>query len=206
MKENIISTAENLFIRFGFKRVTMDDIAREMAISKKTIYQFFKDKNEIVCSATEYHLQKEHNEIMLLEEQSENVIEYLVKLSKQMRGHIKAVHPGAFQDLKKHFPEGWGIFIRYKKEVFLKSIEKTIRRGVEEGYFRADISPDILAVMRMEQIQMSWDESLFPRAQYDFTEVQMQILRHFISGLLTEKGRDLLKNYTKSVDTNEIYF
>lgn len=206
MKENIIITAENLFIRFGFKRVTMDDIAREMAISKKTIYQFFKDKNEIVCSATEYHLQKECSEIKHLEEQSENVIEYLVKLSKQMRGHIKVVHPGAIEDLKKHFPEGWEIFIRYKKEVFLESLEKTLKRGVEEGYFRPDIHTKVLAVMRMEQIQMSWDENIFPRAQYDCMEVQMQMLRHFIAGILTEKGRDLLKNYSNSVDTNEIFF
>lgn len=206
VKENIIITAENLFIRYGFKRVTMDDIAREMAISKKTIYQFFKDKNEIVCSATEYHLQKECSDIKLLEEQSENVIEYLVKLCKQMRGHIKVVHPGAIEDLKKYFPEAWGIFIRYKKEVFLESLENTLKRGVEEGYFHPDIRTDILAVMRMEQIQMSWDENIFPRAKYDCMEVQMQILRHFIAGIITEKGRELLKAYSNSVDTNEIYF
>ena len=75
-------------MRYGFKRVTMDDIAREMAISKKTIYQYFKDKNEIVCSATERHLRKENEAIEALEAESENVIDYLVRLSKQLRRHM----------------------------------------------------------------------------------------------------------------------
>ena len=191
---------------YGFKRVTMDDIARELAISKKTIYQFFKDKNEIVCSAAEQHLKKESRELEILENKSENVVEYLVNLCKHMRGHIKAVAPGALQDLKKHYPEGWKIFTHYKQEVFLKSIVRSLQRGVEEGYFRADINPEILGIMRMEQIQMSFEENLYPRTKFDFTEVQMQMLKHFIAGIVTEKGKELFKNYANSTNTNENIF
>ncbi|WP_017732952.1 TetR/AcrR family transcriptional regulator [Nafulsella turpanensis] len=202
IKENIVDTAEKLFLRYGFKRITMDDIAREMAISKKTIYQYFKDKNEIVCCVTEQHLKRECHDIQKLEEGAENVIEYLVKLSKQLRQHIDAVNPGVMQDLKKYFPRGWKIFMHYKQEVFLKSMVKTLKKGMDEGYFRADIDPEVLGIMRMEQIQMSFDENLFPRKHFDFTEVQMQLLRHFVAGIITDKGRELLTNYENSTETN----
>lgn len=204
MRENIIATAENLFIRLGFKRVTMDDIAREMAISKKTIYQYFKDKNEIVCSVTEKFLKREGCEIQAIEENSGNVIEHLVNTSKNLRRHVTSINPGAMYDLKRYFPDGWKIFTHYKEEVFLKSIVKILKQGKDEGYFRADINPEILGIMRMEQIQMSFDENLYPRDRYDFTQVQMQMLEHFVAGILTEKGKELLMEYSKSTNTNEI--
>lgn len=206
IRENIIKTAEDLFIRFGFKRVTMDDIAREMAISKKTIYQYFKDKNEIVCSVTTGYLEQEKCQILELEQESENVIEYLVKLSKQLRKHVGAINPAAMDDLKKYFTQGWEIYLQFKREVFLKSITAILTRGISEGYFRADIDPEVMAIMRMEQIQMAFDESLFPRNRFDFMEVQGQFLRHFMAGILTEKGRELLKHYSNSTSTNEIIF
>lgn len=206
VRDNIILVAENLFIRYGFKRVTMDDIAREMAISKKTIYQFFKDKNEIVCSVTEKFLQREGCQIQALEKESENVIEHLVNTSKHLRKHVSSVNPGAMYDLKKYFPEGWKIFIHYKEEVFLKSIVKILKQGVDEGLFRAEINPEILGIMRMEQIQMPFDESLYPRDRFDFTQVQMQLLGTFIAGILTEKGKELFIEYSKSTNTNEIIF
>lgn len=203
VKESIIETAEELFLRYGFKRVTMDDIAREMAISKKTIYQYFKDKNEMVCSATERHLRKENEAIEALEAESENVIEYLVRLSKQLRRHMSTVNPGAMEDLKKYFPEGWKIFVHYKKEIFLKSMIKILRKGMEEGHFRKDMNPEVLGIMRMEQIQLAFDQNLFPRNRFDFADVQIELLRHFIAGILTDKGRELLENYSKSTNTNE---
>jgi AcrR family transcriptional regulator len=204
VKENIIVTAEELFLRYGFKRVTMDDIAREMAISKKTIYQYFKDKNEIVCSVTEQYLQKENAAIEALEAEAENVIEYLVKLSKQLRKHVAVVHPAAMDDLKKYFPQGWKIFIRYKREYFLTSMIKLLKKGMEEGYFRKEMNPEVLAIMRMEQIPLSFDQQIFPRDRFEFAEVQMELLRHFMAGILTEKGKELLRNYSKSTDKNEI--
>lgn len=206
IRDNIIKTAEELFIRHGFRRITMDDIAREQAISKKTIYQYFTDKNEIVCSVTSKYLEQEKCQILELESDSENVIEYLVKLSKQLRRHVGTINPTAMDDLKKYFPQGWEIYLQFKREVFLKSIIKILSQGIKEGYFRPDINPEVLAIMRIEQIQMAFDESLFPRSRFDFMEVHAQFLKHFMAGILTEKGRELLKHYSNSTTPNEIIF
>ncbi|AHM58298.1 TetR family transcriptional regulator [Flammeovirgaceae bacterium 311] len=206
IRQNIITTAEELFIRYGFKRVTMDDIAREMSISKKTIYQFFTDKNEIVCAATEEHLRREEEQMEQLEEESENVIEFLVKCTKMIRQHVATVNPSAIMELQKYFPDGWNIFLHYKKKVFVNSLMRSLIRGQEEGYFRPDFNPEILAMLRMEEVQLCFDNRVFPRNRFDFTEVQVQVFRHFIEGLMTAKGRDLLEDYKKNLSPHETIF
>lgn len=184
----------------------MDDIARELSISKKTIYQFFKDKNEIVCAATQEHLQKEEEQMEQLERESENVIEFLVKITRMIRQHVATVNPCAIMDLQKHFPEGWKIFVHYKKKVFLQTIIKTLYRGQQEGYFREDFNPEIVAVLRIEQVQLCFDDRVFPRSKYDIVEVQVQVFRHFIEGIMTQKGRDLLEEYKKNLAPHESLF
>ena len=206
IRQNIISTAEDLFIRYGFKRVTMDDIARELAISKKTIYQFFEDKNEIVCAATEEHLRKEEEQMARMERESENVIEFLVKMTRMLRQHLATVNPGAIMELQKFFPEGWNIFLRYKEKVFVRSLVQTLSTGQQEGYFRKDFNPEILAQLRMEEVQFCFDNRIFPRERFDFAEVQIQVFRHFIEGIITQKGRELLEEYQKTLSPHENIF
>ena len=190
-------------MRFGFKRVTMDDIARELAVSKKTIYQFFKDKRELVCLVTQCHFEDNECQMEKLEAESENVVVFLIKATQMMRGHLSKVNPGALVDLQKHFPEGWKIFLRHKNEVILKSIANTLTRGQQEGYFRSNFSPEILATMRMETIQAALDERVFPSQKFDRIEVNTQIMEHFIEGILTEKGRKVYNDYLNQYTGDE---
>jgi TetR/AcrR family transcriptional regulator, cholesterol catabolism regulator len=203
IRQNIITTAEEMFIRWGFKRVTMDDIAREMSISKKTIYQFFKDKNEMVCAVTEEHLRKEEEMMEQLERESENVIDFLVKITGMIRQHIARVNPSAIMDLQRHYPEGWKIFVHYKTRVFHQSMVRTLERGMKEGYFREDLNPEIVALLRLEQVQLCFDDRVFPRNRFDMTEVQLQVFRHFIEGIMSRKGRDLLEQYKTTLQPHE---
>ncbi|EMR02788.1 mycofactocin system transcriptional regulator [Cesiribacter andamanensis AMV16] len=192
-----------MFIRWGFKRVTMDDIAREMSMSKKTIYQFFKDKNEMVCAVTEEHLQKEEALMEQLERESENVIEFLVKITTMIRQHMTRVNPSALMDLQRHYPDGWKIFVDYKTRVFHQSLVRTLARGIQEGYFREDINPEIIAILRIEQVQLCFEDRVFPRNRFDMTDVQLQVFRHFVEGIMTQKGRDLLETYKTTLQPHE---
>lgn len=203
IRDNIITIAEDLFIRYGFKRVTMDDIARELTMSKKTIYQFFKDKNEIVCAATTAHLHREERQLGQLEQESENVIELLLKITSMIRQHITKVNPCAIMELQKYFPEGWKIFSKYKKDVFQQTLTRIIIRGQQEGYFRTDLDPEIMAILRIEQVQLCFDDRKFPRSQFDISQVQFQVFRHFIEGIMTPKGRELLEAYKKNLPPHE---
>lgn len=195
MKEKILNVADELFIKYGVKSVTMDDIARELSISKKTIYQFFKDKNEIVKEFTLSQCNCRRDDFEEIPQKSRNSVEALIMVTKCIRQNVLTLNPLLLMEVKRYYNDAWNIFLEFKEHTFYKSLEKTIIRGINEGYFREEINPEIIAIMRMEQVQSCFDPKVYPTDRFDFKEVQMQLLDHFIYGLLTPKGQKLFNNY-----------
>ena len=173
----------------------MDDVARALAVSKKTLYLHFTNKDELVADVVRLHLESEKEEFGQIAGISANSIEELVHLSKCMRQHSFRINPSLLHDLQKYHAEAWAIFQEFKKEFIKNQIIDNIRRGIEEGYYRADLDPDILAILRMEIIQMVFSDDIFPRSTFDFVEVQMKVFDHFVHGLLSDKGRKLYQQY-----------
>jgi AcrR family transcriptional regulator len=192
--EKIIESAEGLFLKYGIKSVTMDDIARDLAISKKTIYQFFKDKTEIVVKVAQSHMEREKDQIEEIHNRSANIIEELIMMTRCMKENHMKTNPSVFVDLRKYYKKGWQVYLDYKNKVFYKSILSSLKRGIAEGVFRSDINVEILATMRLELIQLSFNDDIFPRDRFDFTDVHQQLSEHFIYGILTAKGKELLEN------------
>lgn len=181
-------------MRFGIKSVTMDDLARELAISKKTIYQFFKDKNEVVRLTTESHMEKEIKEFEEIHDQASSAIEEIYLVSRVFRQRILGLNPSVLNDLERYHPDAWEVFISYLKRFKVK-LEETLSRGIEEGNFRQEIAPNILAVLRLHEIQMCFDPRLFPPNEFDYKQVQLQLIDHFFNGIVTEKGKQLMDSY-----------
>ncbi len=196
--DKIIEAAANLFMRYGIKSVTMDDISRELSMSKKTIYQFFRDKNEIVSTIAKDHLEREKTKFEAVKNDSENAIEELYGYSSCMRELFTQINPVVLYDLKKYYSDAWQIYLDYKKDVFSKSMIDTIKKGIEQGYFRKDINPEVMAALRLEEIQWTFDENIFPSDKYEFINVQIQLFDHFIYGLVTEKGYREVNKYFKT--------
>jgi AcrR family transcriptional regulator len=192
----ILHTAESLFFQYGIRSVTMEDIARELSISKKTIYQFFKDKDEIVLKVSQQVFAKEQAKMNQIHEQGENVIHEMVLISRYIRAHVAEANPSAVHDLQKFYPEAWETFLGFKLEC-LHLIESTLKKGMVEGYFRSDINPRVLAILRSETIELSFSQQLFPRQEFEPQGVQGQLFEHFINGILTDKGRKLYHKYTQ---------
>lgn len=196
LEERILSQAEALFLRYGVRSVTMDDMAQTLSVSKKTIYQHFKDKDEIVLRVAERVFAKERQLMASIHERGENVIHEMVLISHYIREHIATVNPTAMYDLQKFYKNAWQVFRDFKRDE-LQFVEDTIRKGMTEGLFRDDINPKVLAILRSETIELSFDQHLFPRDQFDPGEVQIQLFDQFIYGILTEKGRQLFRQYTQ---------
>jgi len=193
-KEKIIQKAGELFMKYGVRRVTMDEIAKELVVSKKTLYQYFKDKDEIVSVATNFMIEMDKNEFIGIKEESSNSIEELFLVSKCIREKIGEMNPSLLFDLQKFHPEAWGFYVNYK-EIMLDYIADSIRQGIAEGYFRTNLDPDTIARMRLEMVQMVFDDSIFPKNRFDFKEVQLQLFDFFVEGIITDKGRDLMYEY-----------
>lgn len=195
-EERVLEKAEELFFQYGIRSITMDDIARALSISKKTIYQHFKDKDEIVFRVSQRIFAKERQLMNDLHKRSENVIHEMALISKYVREHVAKVNPSALSDLQKFYKNAWEVFLTFKQEE-LELIEDTIKKGMAEGFFRADINPRVLAIFRLETVELIFNQHLFPRERFDPQEVQMQLFDQFIYGMLTEKGRKLFQKYTQ---------
>lgn len=202
LKGKIIEAAGYLFTRYGVRSVTMDDIARELSVSKKTIYQHFKDKDEIVTAATEAHMQMERNEFDEIFRTATNAINELAMISKCMRKHVLELNPSLLYDLQKYHRKAWEGYLSFKDEFIKNHIMRNLERGVQEGYYREEINPEILAIFRMEQIQLAFDDKIFPRKNYDFKTIQMQMFDHFVYGIVTQKGKELFEEQLKLQNQN----
>ncbi|MDN4164887.1 TetR/AcrR family transcriptional regulator [Cytophagales bacterium LB-30] len=197
VQENILEVALRLFIQYGVKSVTMDDLSKELGMSKKTIYQYYADKDEIVHLAVQQFLEAEEASFNAIRQKSSNTLEEIYWFSKHIKENMQKVNGSMIYDIKKHFPKTWRLFLEHKESFFKKEIVSTILRGKAEGYFREDVDPELMAILRLEQIEMCGDPEKFPSEKYSFTEVQQKFLMHFIHGMLTDKGRELLSTYFK---------
>ncbi len=195
IKTKILKGAEELFMRYGVRSITMDEIARHLGISKKTLYQYFLDKDDIVASTTHNHLIRERKQFEQIAEDSSNSVEELVKLSLCLKENVKGMNPSLLFDLQKYHQKAWNIWLEFKNKFIRESVVRNLNKGIAEGLIRAEINPEILAVVRIETVQMGFDDQLFPVDKFNLTEVQMQILEHFIHGLLTDKGKKLYQKY-----------
>lgn len=199
-KDRIIVGADELFMRLGIKSVTMDDIASHLAVSKKTIYQHFKDKDALVTSVTKVHMQQDEKEVEALVEESENAIQELFFISKYIKAHVAKMNPSIMYDLKKYHSKAWANFQEHKMNCIYNTVVKNIERGKKEGTYREAVNAEIVSILRMQSIEMAFNPSLFPVPEFDLLEVNMQLFEHFVYGVVTTKGADL---YDKYVEENQ---
>lgn len=198
MKERIIKEASKLFWRYGIKSVTMDDIARELGISKRTIYQHFPDKNAIVVEVIQNELGSQTCEFDAIEEAVSNPVDQMIQLSAHMRIMMANINPALLFDLKKYHPEGWQLFTEYKHQYVMQNVRENLKMGIEMGLYRDDIDIEVLSRLRIEQIEMAFDPTLFPFSQFDMVHVQIQFINHFLRGILTPEGFNYYNTLEKS--------
>lgn len=191
IKEKIQKGAEDLFMRYGVRSISMDDIARHLSVSKKTLYQHFADKEDIVTVTCKAHLDRHAEEFESIRKNSRNSIEELVQLSVCLKRNMQDINPSLLFDLQKYHPKAWRVWLNHKNKFIRETVVRNLKQGIEEGSFRGEMDPEVIASVRLELVQLAFNEEIFPREKFRLPDVQMQIFDHFVFGLLTEKGRKL---------------
>jgi AcrR family transcriptional regulator len=195
VKEKILKGAAGLFTRYGIRSISMDDIARHLSVSKKTLYQHFADKDELVTMVTQSHLETNRKVYEAITEHSENSIDELAKIGSMLRRHIEDQNPQLLFDIQKFHPKAWNVWVDYKSNFIKSSIVRNIERGINDGHFRPEANAEILAMLRLASIQICHDEQVFESDKFSLADVQSQVFEHFVHGLCTEKGRKLYLKY-----------
>jgi AcrR family transcriptional regulator len=193
--ERIIEGGEELFLKAGIKSVTMDDIARHLGMSKKTIYQFFKDKNELVTALVTKKLKEDEEQMIEFINKSSNVIEEMINMTKCSEDMFSRINPIVIHDMQKYHPDAWKVFQQFKSEVLISTLEELLTKGIKQGYIRPEIDPKIVARMRVNTVELGFNTTIFPVAEFNTWKVQVQFLDHFNYGICTLKGYKLLNQY-----------
>ncbi len=173
----------------------MDDIARHLGMSKKTIYHFFNDKNDLVIALVEKKLKEDECQITDIINMSSNVIEEMINMMKCSEEIFGKINPIVIHDMQKYHPEAWGMFQQFKADVLVKTLEELLIKGISQGFIRDDLDVKILANMRVNQVEMGFNPLIFPISQFSPWKVQYQLLEHFNYGVCTLKGHELLDKY-----------
>lgn len=201
IKEYIISESDKLFCQYGFKSVTMDDIAKHLGMSKKTIYSHFRDKNEIVNIVIQTKLNSQKCMIKDNIEASPNAVHEVFYSVTNMKELLSNINPTLFYDLQKYHPQVWLSFRDFREKALYTAIYNNLTRGIKEGYYREDIKPDILTQMRLEQIDLIFNSTTsYTHGKYGMAQVMAEITEHFLYGICTLKGHKLINKYKEIIE------
>ncbi len=202
IKEKILSEAFRLFLRKGIKSVSMDDIAVQLGVSKKTIYKWYQNKDEVVEAALEAYLADMDQDCARYPLEAQNAIDELFSIMSMIRQKLAGVHPSVFYDLQKYHPQAYQLWTNHKNNVIRGQIIDNIKRGISEGLYRTDLNIEIMAQMRLLQTEHLFNPEFFSPEVFDVQQVQLAVLEHFMLGIATLKGHKLI-NTIKQVTEEE---
>lgn len=196
-QEKILKTSLQLFFKYGIKHVTMDDIAKELGMSKKTIYQFYKEKDDLVNQLCEIQLSEQTCQFDDLNKMAQDPIHEIMLISIKMREMIQHINPMFFIDLQKFYPTAFKQFQKFKEECAYRNIRSNLKRGIETGVYRADLDADFVANYRLVQIDMLMFGNYYSYDKISFVKTHELVLDMFVYGICTIKGHKLINNYKK---------
>lgn len=191
----ILSASIELFSQYGFKTITMDDIARRAGISKKTLYLHFANKQEVVNEAVTWYSNQTTENCGMVLENADNAIQAMVKILAFFDELYRRINPMAIFEMQRYFPEAYARFRASLLDRDVTVIRENIERGKREGYYRDCVNADLLARYRIETSLLILQPNLLVNDRNSLMSVALEIGEHFMYGIMTPKGEELYKKY-----------
>ncbi len=200
-KTEFLLKALGVYMKFGVKSVTMDEMARQLGISKKTIYTFVKDKNDLVLNCINVAHNSQKCEIETISSKEENAIDQLLKIGELVSQRLRAVHPSIFFDLQRYHPDAFEILKSGNDSLVVNHVKANIVKGKEQGLYRENIDENILSKMYVSFVDVLFRGELFSSQEYSYIQVYSEYFRYHIRGMASDKG---LKYLQQLINDNKI--
>lgn len=197
MKDKILNKAGDMFLNLGFKSVTMDDIANELGISKKTIYTHFSTKLKLVEAATFYVLESINETICSVCAENHDPIKEIFTIKSMVHDQLKNEKSSPAYQLQKYYPK---VFKQVKDKQFESvnlCIVENLKRGIKDGYYRSDIEIDLITRFYFSGNMSLTNYELFPLDVYVISALKDAFLEYHVRAIATEKGLNTLLNILK---------
>lgn len=195
VKDRILLKAHDLFNKHGVRSVSMDDMAANLGISKKTLYQYYVDKEELVSAV--FIAVIEQNKTRCLEDRkkAENAIHEIFLAFDMMQEMFSKMNPIVISDLEKYHPPVYKIFHDHKYGFLYQVIKTNIEKGIKEELYRAEIDVEVMTRFRIESIFLPFNAEVFPNNRTHLVHIEQQLVDHFLYGVATVKGQKMIQKY-----------
>ncbi len=194
-QKKLLDSAHELFLKYGVKSVSMDDIARMLGISKKTIYNLVQNKKGLVHSVVSAHIEKEEQFITDIVEKSINALDEMISIVKHVNSILKSMKPSLTYDLKKYHPETWELIDKGHFKFIEKHIQQNLLRGIEEGLYRKEIRTDIIPKLFVNISKVVADGDFSQSTLLSQSEVYESAMLYHLNGIINNTGRKQLQKY-----------
>jgi TetR/AcrR family transcriptional regulator, cholesterol catabolism regulator len=195
VKERILVKATELYMRYGIKSVSLDDIAVQSGVSKKTIYQFYADKDELIDAVflAEIH----HSEACCDRDRAAavNAIEEVFLAMEMVEEMFRNMNPSLLYDIQKYHPRAYQHFEKHKNEYLQMVIRENLLRGIAEGLYREDFNADIITRFRLESMMLPFNPEFRTKGKYNLADMEIELTLHFLFGIVSPKGYKLILKY-----------
>jgi len=185
------------FHKYGIKSVTMDDIARELGFSKKTLYAHFPNKASLVAATIKQENEEVHTEMNEIIASTKHAIDEVFAVSNYIAHKFGDCNPAMLSDMQKYYPAAWRLHEQFKFEVAYESVVNNMKRGVKEGLYRNSFNQDIITKLYLVKLESFFNHDLFPPSTYTFAGVHKEFIIYHIRGMATTKGLKILEQYEK---------
>lgn len=210
VKDRIKQKATELFMQYGLRSITMDEIAVQSGVSKKTIYLFFADKDALVESVLQAIIT--HNQDCCIQDKAKaaDAVHEIFLAVDMMQEMFQNMNPSILYEMEKYHPKAYSMFLKHKYEFLFKILMENIKRGVAEDLFRTDFDAEVIVKARLETMMLPFNTQLFPKIKYKLVDIETQLTEHYVFGLVNSKGHKLILKYQqerlKKLNKNEKVF
>ncbi len=193
----ILAKSYELFNKYGIRSITMDDVCRELGISKKTLYEYIENKEDLVRKFVESDVKRREDDFQQIFNMKYNAIEELFEVHKLIKQMIKEYNPSTEFDLKKYYPEIFKDIKKGKREKMFEAVLNNLIKGKQEGLYRHELDENIIAKLYVSRIESTCENDIFTEKEYKSPAFINDIIVYHIRGIANKKGIDVLEHILK---------
>ncbi len=198
--KNILLKVRELYMKYGIKSVTMDDVARELGISKKTLYQYVTDKDDLVGKFIDNEIVIRQEEICKCFRIGFNAVEELFEISIFMNKLMRDQNPATEHDLRKYYPSHYQKTVKARREGIFNYILTNLKKGIKEGLYRKEMNKEVIAKLYLWRSENVHFNELFTVEEFTSIKLFVELLTYHVRGIATEKGIIVLADKVKELE------
>jgi len=200
-QERILHKSHELYMKYGIRSVSMDEIAAHLGISKKTIYQYYADKDALVAAVVDIEINNTECECGDHKDKSENAVHEIFLAMDMLQEMFANLNPSIIYDLEKYHPKTYKRFMDHHNKFMYNVIKENLERGITEKIYREDLNTDIIARFRLASMFSIFNTDYFPQGKYQLANICNEITKHFLHGIVSENGQKLVLEYQNQRET-----